>query len=336
MLFEERSIGGLAFAATSTSGASFSPELPDEMPILSNSAADPTIVVAESAHGLSDGDYVYVFIDSCTPPIAGRYEITVVSSTRFSVPVEVTVAGTGGYYLLDNDAVVSDNDERQNRVQISKPSQVEAVPVYKYFDIGSANFPIERVVALRDGIFFFKTDGIYRLSGETFSSFTVDLVDNTVTLKVPESAVPFNNQVYCFTTQGVCAVTDSGVQIMSVPIEDTLLELSSEQYTNFASASFGVAYESARLYMFFTVSEEDDTFATQAFIYNSLTNTWTRWVMSRVCGVVNTTVNKLFMAQADTGQVLIERKNYTNSDFADEQYAVTITAVNSDTDGFCF
>jgi hypothetical protein len=261
MLFEERSIGGSTFYATSTAGTSFSPALP--------------------------------------------------------------ASGT---------TVGSDNDARQNRVYISKPNQVEAVPAYSFFDIGSANFPIQRVVALRDGIFFFKQDGVYRLSGETFQNFTVSLVDNTVALKAPESAVAFNNQVFCFTTQGVVAVTDSGVKIVSVPIENLLLELSSEQYTNFSTASFGVAYESARLYLFFTVTEEDDEFATQAFVYNALTESWTRWIMNRTCGVVNTTVNKLFMAQTDTGQILVERKSYTNADFADEQYAVTITAVNSDTE----
>lgn len=258
ILFEERSVGGVAFSATSTAGTSFSPPLP--------------------ASGIT---------------------------------------------------VISDNDERQNRVAISKPGQTEAVPIYTYFDIGSANFPIQRAVALRDGIFFFKTDGIYRLSGEVFSNFTVTLIDNTVVLKVPESAVPFNNQVFCFTTQGVCAVTDSGVQIMSVPIENTLLELSSDQFSNFSTASFGVAYESARQYMFCTVTDETDAVATQAFVYNSLTDSWTRWPITRTCGVVNTSVNKLFMAQADTGQVLIERKSYTNADYADEQYAITITTVTS-------
>lgn len=260
ILFEERFIGGAAFAATSTAGTSFSPELP--------------------------------------------------------------FSGT---------TVISNNEEKQNRVLISKEGQVEAVPIYRYFDIGSANFPIQRVVALRDGIFFFKQDGIYRISGETFENFVVTLLDNTVVLQVPESAVPFNNQVFCFTTQGVCAVTDAGVKIMSVPIETELLELSSAQFTNFASASFGVAYESARIYMFFTVTYENDEFASQAFVYNSLTDSWTRWVMNRTCGVVNAAINKLFMAQPDTGQVLIERKNYTNTDFADEQYPVVIASVESET-----
>lgn len=260
MLFEERAIGGSAFAATSTAGTSFSPPLP--------------------------------------------------------------TSGT---------SVISNNDQKPNRVFVSKVSQVEAVPIYRYFDIGSANFPIQRVVALRDGIFFFKQDGIFRISGETFESFVVTLLDNTVVLKVPESAVPFNNQVFCFTTQGVCAVTDTGVKIMSVPIETELLQLSSDQYTYFSTASFGVAYESARLYLFFTVTETDDEFATQAFIYNSLTDSWTRWIMNRTCGVVNPAVNKLFMGQTDTGQILIERKNYTASDYADEQFSVTISSIDSDT-----
>ncbi len=332
MLFEERSIGGDSFFATSTSGSSFSPPLPDQQVIVSNSIAAATVITTTNIHGLTSGDVIQIYDSNSTPTIDGERIVTVLSGTTFSVPVIVTVGGTAGYFVVDDDMQVSDNDSRQNRVAISKQGLVEAVPSYTYFDIGSANFPIQRVVALRDGIFFFKTDGIYRLSGESFSNYTVTLLDNTVALKVPESAVPFNNQVFCFTTQGVCAVSDSGVQIISVPIEDTLLELSSEQFTNFMSVSFGVAYESARIYMFFTVTEEADTFATQAFVYNSLTDSWTRWPISRTCGVVNSAINKLFMAKADTGQILIERKSFTNEDFADEQFDVEITVVTSVTE----
>lgn len=330
ILFEERTVGGEAFIATSTAGASFSPTLPNQYTIESNTLANPTVITS-TGHGLTTGDSITIYNSNSTPSIDGERTVTVINANTFSVPVNVTVAGTAGYWVKTSDIVISNNDERQNRVAISKPNQVEAVPSYMYLDIGSANFPIQRVVALRDGIFFFKQDGIYRLSGQDFNSYTVSLVDNTVTLKVPESAVPFNNQVFGFFTQGICSVTDSSVQIMSVPIENKLLELSSEQFTNFTSASFGVAYESARLYMFFTVTDEDDTYATQAFIYNSLTESWTRWIMDRTCGVVNAAINKLFMAQADTGQILIERKTFTNSDYADEQYSVTIASVDSDT-----
>jgi len=327
-LFKERTLGGEQFFITSTAGSSFTPVLPAGNTITSISVANPTVITSVG-HGFISGDSVRIFNSNPTPNIDGEWTVTVISPDTFSIPIEVTVLGTAGTVILSSEAVVSDNDAKQNRVYASKNSQVESVPLYTYFDIGSANFPIQRVVALRDGIFFFKQDGIYRLSGETFASWTVSLIDNTTALKVPESAVPFNNQVFCFTDQGVCAVSDSGVQILSVPIENVLLQLSSDQYTNFVSASFAVAYESSRQYMFFTVTEEGDTFATQAFIYNSLTKTWTRWVMDRTCGVVNTAINKLFMAQADTGQVLIERKSYTNDDYADEQYPIVITEVIS-------
>lgn len=283
-----------------------------------NTSASNTTVYAYYTSGVEDLPGQIRFVERA---IGGAtFSATSTAGSSFS-PV-LPVSGT---------SVTSDNEVRQNRVFISKPGQVEAVPIYRYFDIGSANFPIQRVVALRDGIFFFKRDGIYRISGETFENFVVTLLDNTVVLRVPESAVPFNNQVFCFTTQGVCAVTDAGVKIMSVPIENQLLELASDQFTNFASASFGVAYESARLYMFFTVTKEDDVFATQAFVYNSLTDSWTRWVMDRTCGVVNTAVNKLFMGQPDTGQVLIERKSYTSQDYADEEYPIVIDSVDSET-----
>lgn len=330
IFFEERSIGGSVFTATSTAGSSFSPALPDPNLITNISIASPTVITS-AAHGLTSGDSIVIYDSNSTPSVDGTQIVTVINSNTFSVPVAVTVTGTSGSWVSSALVVKSDNEIRQNRVFISKPSQPEAVPLYRYFDVGSANFPIQRIVALRDGIFFFKPDGIYRISGETFESFTLSLVDNTVTLKAAESAVPFNNQVFCFTTQGICAVTDAGVKIMSVPIENALLELSSEQFTNFATASFGVAYESARQYMFFTVTDENDTFATQAFIYNSLTDSWTRWLMDRTCGIVNTSVNKLFMAKTGTGQILIERKSFTNSDYADEEYDVTIDSVDSST-----
>ncbi len=330
ILFEERAIGGAAFSANSTSGNSFSPTLPNTAAITNISIANPTVVTSV-AHGLTSGESIRISGSDSTPTINGVRVVTVIDPDTFSVPVHVTGAGTTGSWILNNLIVESDNEVRQNRVIISKQGQIEAVPIYRFFDIGSANFPIQRVVALRDGIFFFKSDGIFRLSGETFESFSVALVDNTVTLKAPESAVPFNNQVFCFTTQGICAVTDAGVNIKSVPIENVLLELSSDQFAGFTSASFGVAYESARQYMFFTVSSEVDTVATQAFVYNSLTDTWTRWPMTRTCGVVNSAVNKLFMAEADTGQILVERKSYTNADYADKQYDVEIDSVDSAT-----
>lgn len=331
--FQDRfSVGGVAYWAGSAQDSSTNTFLVDVGATPGQTIESTAINIVSIVNTSPSNTSIYAYYTSGAEDLPGQmfFEERIIGGATYYA---TSTAGTSfsPFLPVNGTTVASDNEARQNRVVISKAGQVEAVPIYRFFDIGSANFPITKVVALRDGIFFFKQDGIYRISGETFQSFVVTLLDNTVVLKVPESAVPFNNQVFCFTTQGVCAVTDSGVKIMSVAIEDELLELASDQFTNFSTASFGVAYESARQYMFYTVTAEDDELATQAFVYNSLTDSWTRWIMNRTCGLVNTAVNKLFMGQSDTGQIMIERKNYTASDFADEQYAVTITSVLNDT-----
>lgn len=222
--------------------------------------------------------------------------------------------------------ISSDNEAKLNRLYFSKPQQPEAVPGFQYFDVGSADAPIRRIIALRDSLFVLKDDGIFRVTGEDQASFQVSLYDNTATIMAPESAVAFNNQVYTFSDQGIISVSDNGVAVISRAIESTLLELSSSQYTNFSTSTFAVGYESARLYMLFTVTETADTYATQAFIFNSFTNTWTRWVMNRCAGIVSRRDNKLYMGHPVNDFVYKERKNYNSSDFADEQYAVNIVS----------
>lgn len=328
---QERQIGGDPFVATSTAGTSFSPVLPEQYAITGNTAANPTVVTS-TAHGLTTGDQITIYQSNSTPSIDGTYTVTVLTADTFSIPVDVSVLGTTGYWILATSVVTSTSERTPNRVFLSKQGQAESVPIYRFFDVGAANFPIQRCIALRDAIIFLKGDGIWKISGETFENMTVSLLDGTVFLKGPETAVAFNNQIFCMTTQGVVAISDSGVRIISVPIEDRLRQLSSELYPFFSTASFGVGYESERLYMLFTVTETTDEFATQAFVFNSLSESWTLWTMNRTCGVVNPTVGKLFMGETDTGQVMIERKTYTNDDFADQQYDVLITAVNSTTE----
>lgn len=330
-LIEERQIGGDPFVATSTVGTSFSPALPEQYAITGNTAANPTVVTSAN-HGLTTGDQITIYNSNSTPSIDGTYTVTVLTSNTFTIPVNVTVLGTSGYWILASLVVTSSSERIPNRVYLSKQGQPESVPIYRFFDVGAANFPIQRCIALRDAIIFLKGDGVWKIAGETFENMTVSLLDGTVFLKGPESAVAFNNQIFCMTTQGVVAISDSGVRIISVPIEDRLLQLSSEQYPYFATATFGVGYESERLYMLFTVTETTDQFATQAFVFNTLSESWTRWTMNRTCGVVNPTVGKLFMGETDTGQVMIERKSYTNTDFADKQFDILITAVNSTTE----
>jgi len=65
--------------------------------IASNTLANPTVVTS-IGHGLVTGDTIVIGGSNCTPTIDGSRVITRLSDDTFSVPVNVTVAGTAGYY----------------------------------------------------------------------------------------------------------------------------------------------------------------------------------------------------------------------------------------------
>lgn len=65
--------------------------------IVSNSIANPTILTFATAQGFSTGDVVTIAGNiTSSPAINGSQTLTRIDATHFSVPVNVTVAGTGG------------------------------------------------------------------------------------------------------------------------------------------------------------------------------------------------------------------------------------------------
>lgn len=225
--------------------------------------------------------------------------------------------------------VASSGDEKQNGVAISKPGQPEAVPLYSWVPVGSANKAIVRGMTLRDSNFIFKLtggDGIFRITGNDFQSIVVSLFDGSKNLAAPDSPAVFDNQIYCFVDQGIGAVSEQGVQIISKPIENQILVVS--QFANFRDNTFGVGYDSDRKYYFWTVADSGDTYPTLCYVWNSITATWTTNDLSRSCGIVGSGTNKLYMGNPVNKYIYVERKSFTYLDYADESYPITITAVN--------
>lgn len=65
--------------------------------IVSSSVANPSVITTSAAHGFSTGDTVVISGHSgSTPSLNASHVITVITSTTFSVPVNVTAGGTGG------------------------------------------------------------------------------------------------------------------------------------------------------------------------------------------------------------------------------------------------
>ncbi len=218
--------------------------------------------------------------------------------------------------------VTSNNEVRPNRVHYSKFQQPEAFPLANYIDIGPKDREIKRIIALRDSLFVFKEDGIYRLSGDV-APFTVAPFDFSAQVLAPDTAVVLNNQIYALSTQGVVVVTDTGVSVISRPIENLLLKVIKQGF-NYKTVSFGVSYESDRSYLLWVPTVQNDTVATQCFRYNTFTNTWTRWNNAKTCGLVNFADDKLYLGAGDINSIEKERKTLTRIDHADRQYNLQI------------
>lgn len=209
-----------------------------------------------------------------------------------------------------------------NALYYSKFQQPEAVPVVNKFLVGPKDKAILRILPLRTGLMILKEDGIYRLTG-TNGQFNIDPFDNSAILLAADSAVVLNNQIYMFSTQGVVTVTDTGVSVISRPIEDQLLKIITPAF-DYKPNTFGVAYESDRAYLMWTVTNSNDTQPTQCFRFNTFTTAWTRWPIAKTAGVVKFDDQRLYLGPGDENFIERERKAINRTDFADREYPLLI------------
>ena len=91
--------------------------------------------------------------------------------------------------------------------------------------------------------------------------------------------------------------------------------------------SFGIGYPSDNSYLVWTVSKLGDTYATQAFRYSSLTSTWTKYIKTNNCGVLNPTDDKLYLGVSDADYMEQERKSFNRTDYADYEYDFTLSGL---------
>lgn len=311
-------------ANNSTTGESFNPTFSPAFDISSISMANPSVIQTTAPHGLNNGDQIIVTNSNSTPSIDGIHTITRVSSTEFSIPVNVTTAGTRGALSNIADVEISDNERNTNRVYYSKFQQPEAVPSVNFLDVGASNKDILRIFPLRDSLFVFKQDGLYRISGET-APFSVALFDSSCILTAADSVDVTNNNVFGWTTQGISTITEAGVNIISRPIDNIILEKSSSKYLNFPTVTWGRGYESDNSYLVFTNEVPSDATAMICYRYSALTNTWTTIDKSYTCGLVLSIDDKLYVGAGDVNFIEQERKEFTRLDYADRELPSVLT-----------
>ncbi len=321
-------IGGVVYTAQSTENAAIGQFKAFTSGTVGQNIDDTARSLVHVINSYSSNTYYWAIYTSGYTSLPGQ--ITLQERGIGGVAFVITASDGTDYspeIPVSGSTYSSSNNINKHYIYVSKVQIPEAVPVGNFIPVGTSDKAILRVLALRDSIFVFKEDGIYRILGTDITNFSVSLFDNTVYLTAIDSAGKLNNQVWCMTNQGVVAVSDSGVVIMSRPIEKDLITLSSSLYTAFPSATFGIGYESDRHYMLATPTNATDTVATQIWIYNFLTECWTNWPLTVTAGIVSLQPDDhLYLDQSTTGLVTRERKNWNIFDYAEFSYPVTIVS----------
>ena len=220
----------------------------------------------------------------------------------------------------------SSNDQFKNGLMWSKPFEPEAAPLVNQTRIGSAEAEILRIIPLQEALIIFKEDGIFRLTG-FYPNFDIELMDSSALLIGNETPSILNNQIFCLTTQGICAIT-SEAKIVSTPIEDELFGILDTNLANVKTMAFGQGYESDRTYSLF-IPEEGDSYPNKAYVYNS----FTRAFVNHFLTVSTSTVynNNIFVAKADSNIILEQANTGTARDFATWAFDTTISSISSNT-----
>lgn len=269
---------------------------------------------------------VYAYYESGYGDLPGTILIEERDFSQTTFTVQSAGAGDA-FNPIITTAQSSTAEDVPHGLAFSKYQQPEAAPITNLFRIGNRADEIKRIVALRDSLFIFKADGIYRLTGNSATSFNVELFDSSTRPLAPHSICVLNNMVYGLFDQGVCQVSESGVSIISRDIEGTIKEWMGASFSNLEAYTFAVPYETDRKYLLWVPESSGDTYPSICYVYNTLTDSWTTYDIAATAAVVNQDDDKLYLAKGSTTYVSVERKDYALTDYADEQLSVTCTAI---------
>jgi hypothetical protein len=215
--------------------------------------------------------------------------------------------------------VVSDNERRVDYVYYSLPGEPEAVSAASYIPVGTSGKAIRRIVPQRDRLLVFKDEGTYAIYGDF--PFQVSLIDDTVAILAPDSAVALGSTVIVLTEDGIMAVTDGGIQMISKVIDSTLKPYGAAPYrSTTATGAFGVAYESEKVFALFMPSLGITGYEAKAYVLGMETNSWTTWSFQypRICGRVDPFTDTAHYGTAEAPYLFKDRNTSSTADYFDE------------------
>lgn len=306
--------------------------------VVSAARAGSTVTLTtSSAHGLTASQNVALTVPTPNAlfPIGTKTVVSTPTSTTFTYTEAGSASGTITMYGLlrptisGGGSLYTTKDDEPGGIAVSKVGKPEAFPLKNRLYAGDKYNTIYKASATQDGVLLWTAKGLYALVGDALESFRVVELDHTTVLTAAESTALIGNSVYALTNQGVVKASISGgVQIISRPIEDMVLD-ATRQYSAaslLAGGAWGVGHVTARKYILHFVGQ---TARDNTMVYNVLTNTWTTWVLPTgiSAAAVNTTTNKLYFGYSS---IYSEMSRGAATSFADGTVSVTVSSVASD------
>jgi hypothetical protein len=229
---------------------------------------------------------------------------------------------------LNGVTVASEPDVAAGSLAFSKTQEPEAFPLTNRLFVGNASVGISRIVALQDSLVILKKgDGVWKVTGDGPSNFTVTQIDATLSCLSPDSVVAVNNQVFFLSNQGIVALTEQGAQVVSRQIENIIQPILGNAYM--LANTYGAGYESERQYALTTVLPGGSE-AEVCYIYNLVTQTWSTSSELFRAGLVAPALDRMcFLTSADA--FLRERKSFDALDYTGRSYSATVDSVPSTT-----
>lgn len=227
--------------------------------------------------------------------------------------------------------ITSAGERRKARIRWSKLGLPEAFPLGNVLDAadkqenavdaGDADEEILRLMPLGDRLYVLKEHSLWVLSGS--SPYRCDQLGGPITFIGPDAAAILGGRIFAFTSLGVVAISESGIELVGMPIEEATRSFTGSMLQHVKEQAFGCGDEGGgRYYLGLPAegSEDDESRPTQAYVWNAVAGGWSRWPKAMHCAAVSPYDSKLYIAGIynEENRVAKERKSLTRADYKDE------------------
>lgn len=260
---------------------------------------------------------------------------------KFSVNYTFDCPARGANFRPDITAgVTSTPAVAPNALAFSKANRPDAMPPSNSLTVSHADSSILRIVPFRDKLFVFTDSGLYAVSGSSFSSFSVQLIDASLRLLVPDGVAVVDDAVYAWCVEGIAEIDEGGARIISTPIEptiDRILNVYSSK-ADVQAYGFAVGYRLQHRVLFFFPSTSAGSIPDCAawIEYDTRSQAWSSGKFpytgvnfskqdGRSGGVARYSDDRLVLVNwnpvSGDSYVFIERRTFTAADYIDTDRA---------------